>query len=251
MHTSAGFFGGVVVGGVLAAACGFDLFPEERTNGVQLTEAREALEKLKGAIVRSEARAGDLRSRLAQAETDLGERRTQLESANRERRVSEEEVEKRVLQSRAEAERAHGDLAKVDEELSAARRTLAAAGADVKSARTAVLDQLLRFFSRERDPVDARLVADYLATGASREEKQTLILEVLKRNKHLLLDLPHGGARDAPAEADPGRLGSGGDGGPGQRAPRPEAVFAVPASARDESFSTGAGGDRTETEGSP
>lgn len=252
MNTSAVFFGGVVVGGVLAAACGFDLFPEERTKGVQLSEARDALGKLKDAIVRSEARAGELRSRLAQVETELGEQRTQLESASR---LREEEAEKRVALCRAEAERANGDLAKVDGELLAARQTLAAAGADVKSARAAVLDQLIRFFSRERDPIDARLVVDFLATGASSEEKQTLILEVLKKNKHLLLELPHGGARSAPAKVDAGGLGSGSQGSPGRRTSRPEAVSAVPASARDESFSSGAGegsrGDRTETEKSP
>src|SRR5687767_4878171 len=94
------FFGGVVVGGVLAAAGGFDLFPEERTNGVQLSEARHSLEKLKDAIVRSEARAGELRSRLARAETELGEQRTQLEIASRELTAREEDVEKRVLESR-------------------------------------------------------------------------------------------------------------------------------------------------------
>jgi len=192
MQSSATFFGGAVLGGILAAACGFDLFPGEGTDPASRTDRElesdlrrqnKSLEEVRLALSRSQEHADELQSRL---ETEQRARKSsRISAASREAR--------RVARAKAHT----AELARLREKVAGAEETLAVATAEVRKTKGQLHRQLLRFFARGRDPRDAVLVSEYLASGPSKEEQQDLFLQLIKWNKEVLQALPRDPSRVA------------------------------------------------------
>jgi len=204
MHSTGVFFGGLAVGGILAAACGFDLFPGGRGDGraseaarTELKEARSALARAAESARRAEARSVELEAKLAAA---------------RDRQGLDAGLEKVIASRSAEADFLRSEAAHLGAELRAAREAAQAAQSENRRLRRDVLHHILDYFARERSPAEAGLVTRYLATDASKEEQHALVLELLKRNREAMLARPQAEGDPAvaiePAAArEPGGLG--------------------------------------------
>jgi len=207
MHRIAAFFGGIAAGGVISAACGFDLFEADRTQ-----EAQAVVDRLK-------AEAAGTRDRLKRAEELLRESSQKSQSlqeklASCESQVSAIKVPEaarlqgEAARARAEASELRSTLARTQLEADAGRKALLEAHRVVEDLRQLLHDQVLAFFARERDEWDAGLVSSYLKSEASRDSQKELLLALIERNKPLLLHLTRqdgpGTARIEPAVAPGG-----------------------------------------------
>jgi hypothetical protein len=204
MHSTGVFFGGLAVGGILAAACGFDLFPEERGERRALEGARTELREVKSVLVRTQEISRREAARAAELEAQV--------AALRERGAGHAALEQTHVRQTAEADLLRRESARLGAELRAALAAALAAQAESRRLRRDVLEQIIDFFALERGPHDAALVSRFLATDAAKEEKQALVLELIKRNKEVLLALPHGtgpgeAAIEPAAAREPGGLG--------------------------------------------
>lgn len=196
MQRAAAFFGGAVLGGVISAACGFDLFREDGDSArrVALERSQEELQKTKGLLAKarellskSGERTGELTVMTGALDASIVER----PGSSRERDERSHLLEEQLGKSRAEADRLRGEAARLANEAAAARHAFASAAVEVRKWKGQIHQQLLRFFSKERNAEDATLVSQYLASSISKDEKQALVLELIKRNKEVLLSLPH------------------------------------------------------------
>ncbi|MBI4601873.1 MAG: hypothetical protein HY721_07915 [Planctomycetes bacterium] len=191
MQTSAVFFGGAVVGAVIAAACGLDLFPEDREGSPELEAARDEAQKARAAGARAKAAldAAEARARALAERAEKAEKVDLAAKAAREREATQTTERAEAGRLRAEIDQRRGEDGRLRAELASARTLAAHATAEVGRIRSEARDLLRHLFARERDPADAAVVSRYLAT-ASKEDQQALILALIPRNKHLLLEMP-------------------------------------------------------------
>ncbi len=185
MQKAAAFFGGAFLGGVLSAACGFDLFrddrerePRETIAGLkeELRGTKALLDQSKELLRTTDSRAKALGEKLASREVAPAGRTAQAELA----------------QVRPELAAYRGEIARLQTEIEANRRSRDAAADEARRWESLLKDQVLSFFSRERDEWDAALASKFLAAAGSKEAQQELILALIRRNKPILMSLPHG-----------------------------------------------------------
>ena len=193
MHTAAVFFGGAMLGGVLSAACGFDLFrgmktgadavpparPPAASNADELPRLKEALASVRGEADRMKARSGDLEKAVERLTTQAGSGEDKFRLLN-----------ERVARSNADAERARGELSRLSGEVASSRRAALDLVSQVSKLRRERQTMALRFVERSRGAEDVPLVAEYLHSDASLEEKDAFLRALIPFNKDLLLSLP-------------------------------------------------------------
>jgi len=205
MEKSAVFFGGLLLGVVLSAACGLDLFP----NG-NLESA--AARKLKGEL------------EMVRGELEVVRNGSRLHQARLEQR--DKEIERCTSELRSAAKRSGEDLAaarddwmdergRLEAELFDLRRREAAAVAEAGGGERRLEqflasehERLLRVLARPSGEPDAALVTEYLASDASEARKRSLLLFLKEHRADVLLSLPTRGegswrAGEAAASALP------------------------------------------------
>lgn len=204
MHRGTVFFGGVVAGGVLAAACGLDLFREDRGRETQLV-----LERLKNEVAttrellnRSEELLRESSQKAALGQEKLVRREAEL-AALAARGPELAGLKAEVARGRAEAGELRSTLGRFQAEAEKLRQAWQQDLQELEQWRRLVHEQALTFFSRERDEWDAQLASQYLQTQASKESQQELLLALIARNKSLLLHL-------LPPPVEGGGLGASG-----------------------------------------
>jgi hypothetical protein len=193
------FFGGLLLGGLLSAACGFDLFSPEAARREALLAEKEARQRSEAALEIEQARARELSRKLARLEEES-------EALSREHALAVEaaaalaraaSVLGRELAEKSERlEAVDSHAARLERELSEARREA--------SRLLAELDlQALRFFSRPRPADDVDLAGECLLRDGALAEKREVVVNLRRYSPDLLLSL-----RSRPAER-PGRLAPG------------------------------------------
>jgi len=199
MQHSAVFLGGALLGGVLAAACGFDLYPIEEAAHSTLVDLRSRSDGLERAL--GDARIEHRRTLEAQALAaavsgrlgdDLELSRRELATARRD--LDTARAEKDTLAGRLDD--VESDAAAIAAELALARdeRTqLAAALARAHGATLATRRDLsalaLRFFSTPRPAADLDLAAAFLSGDRREGEILALVVELRRYSPELLLSL--------------------------------------------------------------
>lgn len=197
MQRAATFFGGVCLGGILAAACGFDLFRRESESGekallanldVEARQARALVNESKSLLREYESRIAALSEKLQHKDVELSSLRSgpPPSMGGIAARASASEA-----QARAESTGLKAELARLSQEVEVARKGREAAQAEAARWEGLLRDQILRFFARERDDADATIASEYLARSPNKESIQELILALIQRNKPILMSLPH------------------------------------------------------------
>ena len=220
MQSAAAFLGGAVVGTVLSAACGFDLFREEERDGSRdgsgevrargeedLEQTKALLSKAKDLLASADERSRTLSSSVKDLEKENARLRENAKIGVAEREKELRRVAESSAASRVAAERFRGDLEKLQVQLASANHASRASAHELEQWKTAINRQALRFFARERCVEDAPFASEYLASPGSRDEKRALLLELIQRNKTMLLSLSH-----EPFEARDAALEEGGGG---------------------------------------
>jgi HD-GYP domain-containing protein (c-di-GMP phosphodiesterase class II) len=202
MQSSAAFFGGAVLGGILAAACGFDLFPGE---GIDPTAVSLRERELDEELRRQQESFAQMQQGLAWSQEQADRLQSKLASAHRAKTRSQQAVASAQALDRVQAKAHHEEVARLRGDLAGANERLARAATEVRKTQEQLHRQLVRFFARGRDAFDAVLVSEYLASEPSRDEQQEVVLQLIKWNKDVLQALPHDPAR---VEWPPGTRGA-------------------------------------------
>ena len=178
MQHSAVFFGGVVLGGILSAACGFDLYESREEN-------RQAIGALRGEIDRVEEDLGAARE-------DRSRILTQKVTVEKRVRVLEADLDhSQAVQAGVEAER--------DEFRDRLEETeLLAQALDQQLADLRILAQrqrqdierlVLRYFAVPRPESDTDLVLEFFRVDGTLEAQRDLVLSLCQHSPEILLSL--------------------------------------------------------------
>lgn len=208
------FFFAVLLGGVLSAACGFDLFREDRGGDARteiaglerrLRDREELLGRSEILLKELEQRNDALRTQLAAAPVPPappGPGAAELR-AEASRAIAES------TRARGESQAQQARIRELEGSLALVRAREQALGDAVKSLRGAILDLARRVFTRERDEADAALAAYCLQALDSKEDKQTFFIHLIAHNKKLLPALgleAEGGIGAAEGQVAPAAL---------------------------------------------
>lgn len=210
MQRAAAFFGGAVLGGIISAASGLDLFEADRRAAREearqraedeLQKTRSLLARAKEMLLESGERNRELAVRPGPREAAGSKAASRAASRDDRSRL----LEDRIARGEAEAGQLRVEIVRLQGELVTAREALVSAALESRECNAQRHEQLLRFFARERDAYDAALVSEYLTSDRSKDEKQSLILELIKKNKEVLMSIPHdpapAGRLDGKSEA--------------------------------------------------
>jgi len=184
MHQSAIFFGGVLLGGVLSAACGFDLYDsssdEIRALRVDLASSGQRSAAVQRDCERLLAAQADVRRTVDLLGADLGHFQDLHAQAEEERDT--------LRDSLAVAEEAIHDL----------ERRLVDSGA-AAAARERDLERLvLRYFSVPRPTSDVDLALEFLRADGTLESRRKLVTRLAHFSPEILLSLNCGPAEPRP-----------------------------------------------------
>ena len=199
MQHSATFLGGVALGGLLAAACGFDLYPIEETARMTLVAAQarsvdiekklEAHRADQRLLILSEASA---RGELAMARGALGTARGALATARGEldtMRAQNERLANRVDDGQHQVDRLTDELALTRADLGRLGGELAFARESAEAVREDLFALGLRFFSVPRPQSDRDIAAAFLSSDRTTDELVALVLNLRYESPDLLLSL--------------------------------------------------------------
>lgn len=185
MREAAIFFGGALLGALLAGASGLDFFASARPEVVQLEKAeRELAELREGARSHGDA--------LASTRAEISRRTEALAVARDEKRGLADRV--KALSGERDAEVV--SRKRVESELSALRSDLARS-----EGRCAQVERWLEAFftfSSPRREEDAQAAAEFLRSEAPAEAKLAFVFQLRAVNPHVLAALP---SRPAPRPA--------------------------------------------------
>ena len=200
MQISGVFLGGAVVGGVLAAACGFDFFPGQRAESVQLTKMRGEVQSLRTAVSERDTELMEAVLSREDQERDLTSLRRELSESHRalvdlakSEAAKRRTLDRRVASLSDSAERARKERFRHRAEIESLEVSLA--GLEAES-----FDLMLKVFRERRAEDDAVFVSDYLDSGASEARKRELVVHLRRHSPEVLLSLAHG-PRLVPAMA--------------------------------------------------
>jgi len=160
MQRAVAFFGGAVLGGIISAASGLDLFEADRR--VAREEARlraeDELQKTKGLLVRAKEMLAKSDERIRELIARPGSRdegASKADSRDASRDDKSRLLEDRIARGQAEAGQHRVEIVRLQGDLVMAREALVSAALESKQCNTQLHEQLLRFFARERDADDA------------------------------------------------------------------------------------------------
>jgi len=192
MQHSATFLGGVALGGLLAAACGFDLYPIEETARMTLVAAQarsvdiekklEAHRADQRLLILSEASA---RGELDMARGELGTARGELDTM----RAQNERLANRVDDGQHQVDRLTDELALTRADLGRLGGELAFARESAEAVREDLFALGLRFFSVPRPQSDRDIAAAFLSSDRTTDELVALVLNLRYESPDLLLSL--------------------------------------------------------------
>ena len=192
MQHSATFLGGVALGGLLAAACGFDLYPIEETARMTLVAAQarsvdiekelEAHRADQRLLILSEASAREAAERVTQ-ELDL--MRGELDTT----RARNERLANRVDDGQHHVDRLTDELALTRADLGRLGGELAFARESAEAVREDVFALGMRFFSVPRPQSDRDIAAAFLSSDRTTDELVALVLNLRYQSPDLLLSL--------------------------------------------------------------
>jgi hypothetical protein len=204
MQHSAVFLGGALLGGVLAAACGFDLYPIEETAHATLVAARarsadldkelEVVHDDQRRLLESEAEARVGAGRMAQ---DLELVRQELDTA----RADKETIVNRLDDRDHQLDRLSEELVLTRADLTRFRGELAAARDAADDARSDLFALALRFFSVPRPESDRGLAAAFLSSDRTPGELVEFVLNLRYNSPDLLLSLGLAQSGSCPFES--------------------------------------------------
>jgi len=192
MQHSATFLDGVALGGLLAAACGFDLYPIEETARMTLVAAQarsvdiekklEAHRADQRLLILSEASA---RGELDMARGELGTARGELDTM----RAQNERLANRVDDGQHQVDRLTDELALTRADLGRLGGELAFARESAEAVREDLFALGLRFFSVPRPQSDRDIAAAFLSSDRTTDELVALVLNLRYESPDLLLSL--------------------------------------------------------------
>ena len=199
MQNSAVFVGGALLGGVLVAACGFDLYPVEE-------EAQLAFDYVKARNVRLERDLEVSREdgrRLLESQTmvwdegfrarqDLALSRKNFEAACEDLALAQSDndvLNASVSDLQEEMVLLGEELLLTREDLSRFRGELGLARESNELIREDLFRMVLRFFAVPRSPADRDLAAAFLSSECDTGDIIALVLELRRSNPELLLSL--------------------------------------------------------------
>lgn len=203
MEKSAVFFGGLLLGVVLSAACGLDLFPSGNLEPAAARKLKGELEIVRGEleVVRIGSRLH--KTRLEQRDKEIGRLTSELRSAAKRSGEDLDSARDDWMDERGRLEAELFDLR--DREAAA----VAQAGVDQRRFEQVLAseyERLLRVLARPSGEPDATRVTEYLASDASEARKRSLLLFLKEHRADVLLSLPTPGddpwkAREAATTA--------------------------------------------------
>ena len=206
MKKAAAFFGGAVIGALLAGAYGLDFFPHVRASYLKLRHSLRQVEQLQVAQ----------RDVIAQRDVARSEHQTALKAATD--RQAELLAVRRDLEGRQDALNQHQvDIERLTQTLSLSQKETESARCETLSARQETQLLVRRLTSSRRDKYEllctvfrvprgdgeAWLAAEYLRSEAPEELKRGFIVHLRNYNPTILMALPGTAVAQAPGVPSP------------------------------------------------
>lgn len=192
MQHSAVFLGGAVLGGIISAACGFDLYPIEEAAYSKVNVLKAHTAELEASLAQSREEHRKLAEAEANARTDVDRVRADLALARQDISIVQGENQTyaaRLDELSSQIEDLTGELTITQEDLSRLQGETLLAREAARTVQDDLFTLGLRLFSIPRPETDRDLAAAFLLSGRPTEQLQELVLQLRYHSPNLLLSL--------------------------------------------------------------